>query len=50
VPARSRSTALLGVAVDAWSDGGCALGHRFASVEENAAFFDVAMDLSTPVG
>jgi hypothetical protein len=42
--------ALLGVAVDAWSDGGCALGHRLASVEENAAFFEQAMDLSTPVG
>lgn len=41
--------ALLGVAVDAWSDGGCALGHRLASVAKNAAFFELAMDLSTPV-
>lgn len=41
--------ALLGVAVDAWSDGGCALGHRLASVAKNAAFFERAMDLSTPV-
>lgn len=40
--------ALLGVAVDAWSDGGCALGHRLASVAGNAAFFERAMDLSTP--
>lgn len=41
--------ALLGIAVDAWSDGGCALGHRLASVAKNAAFLELAMDLSAPV-
>lgn len=40
--------ALLGIAVDAWSDGGCAVGHRLAGVADNEKFFDRAMELSTP--
>ena len=39
---------LAGVAVDASSDGGCVEGHRIATVIANEAFFDLALELSSP--
>ncbi|HET6583075.1 MAG TPA: trypsin-like serine protease [Nannocystaceae bacterium] len=40
---------LVGVAVDAWSEEAvCVPGHRLATVADNEAFFDLALDLSRP--
>lgn len=39
---------LAGVAVDAVSEGGCVPGHRIATVADNEAFFDLALELSQP--
>jgi len=39
---------LAGVAIDAWSEGGCVPGHRIATVADNEAFFDLALELSRP--
>jgi hypothetical protein len=39
---------LAGIAVDAWSEGGCVPGHRIATVADNEAFFDLALELSQP--
>jgi hypothetical protein len=39
---------LAGVAVDAWSEGGCVPGHRIATVVDNEGFFDLALELSRP--
>lgn len=40
--------ALVGVSVDAWAEGVCVPGHRLATVADNEAFFDLALDLSQP--
>lgn len=39
---------LAGVAIDAWSEGSCVPGHRIATVTDNEAFFDLALELSAP--
>ncbi len=40
--------ALVGVAIDIWSEGGCAKGHLLATVTDNESFFDSALELSRP--
>jgi hypothetical protein len=40
--------ALVGIAVDAWSEGACMVGHELATVAANEAFFDEALELSRP--
>jgi hypothetical protein len=40
--------ALVGVSVDAFSEGACVPGHRLATVADNEAFFQLALDLSQP--
>ena len=39
---------LAGIAVDAWSDGGCVPGQLLATVADHGAFFDAALDMSHP--
>jgi hypothetical protein len=39
---------LAGITIDAWTEGGCAPGQILATVADNEAFFDLALDLSRP--